>query len=54
MAANNDYWIAEADMEGGAPEGAEADPEGVVFEPRGQGVNQFNYFVATDGEHRFR
>mmetsp|Transcript_29838 Transcript_29838/g.27325 ORF Transcript_29838/g.27325 Transcript_29838/m.27325 type:complete len:310 (-) Transcript_29838:289-1218(-) len=46
--SKKDYYIAELDQEGNAPDGAEPDPEDPKLEARGTGVNQYNYFVTND------
>jgi len=48
LGSQEDYYIAEVDLEANAPENVEPDPEGVFFEPRGSpGVNQYNYYVSN-------
>ena len=50
LGSQEDYYIAEVDLEANAPENVEPDPEGVFFEPRGSpGVNQYNYYVSNSG-----
>jgi radial spoke head protein 4/6 len=43
---DNDYYVAEGEVEGGGEEGAEGEEKPADFEPNGTGVNKFTYWVS--------
>mmetsp|Transcript_48084 Transcript_48084/g.88604 ORF Transcript_48084/g.88604 Transcript_48084/m.88604 type:complete len:355 (-) Transcript_48084:60-1124(-) len=43
-----DYYVAEAEREGGGGDAEEAEGETEEVEPSGEGVNKFAYYAATD------
>ena len=43
---DNDYYVAEGEVEGGGEEGAEGDEKPADFEANGTGINKYTYWVS--------